>query len=397
MGRQRHLIVDTLPTRLWAAGLALLVLAVVLIVWTTHSRSEASRVSLPPGSPPQLTLTDGVERVFVPPGKAEAPSLSTDGRALVYAQKIYEDELLDYEIDSVWLARPDASGRWETAPLVEGRRAIVGEMRSYFNPSFDADGRRVFTGNGSFWNVLVVPVLPSVRVSLDVVSLADRQLRRFVAPADLGMPKEVILHPKVSPDGRWLAFYTRKRKETRGIYLLHLETRRLHRVSAEDDKHPTWAPDGKRLLFHHQRGGQAVDPVPKGFPEQAYLGYFDLTFDGRDGVSARRVLMDPVADHYVYRKHPTLPPGTDLVFFHSRLEPAGPHLLMVRRLGIETPAHLVAAVVDGERIKEAKHPATAVTSPEFLFLGKSRREKEYSFYRLTPAALRAIDAQLPKA
>jgi len=106
--------------------------------------------------------------------------------------------------------------------------------------------------------------------------------------------------------------------------------------------------------------------------------------------------MDPITDTYTYRKHPANPPKTDLVFFHAKLSPKGKHMLMVRRLGINTPVYIVAPTLEGQSMKEAKHPATAVYSQELVFLGKTVDEKFYSFYRLTPAALKKIQEQVSK-
>ncbi len=396
MDAQSGLIPDFISTLLWAGLLAILGVSAATFSWIDYSTSNVFQLFLPQTSPSVITLNEEAEKILSPGKIVEGPSLSPNGEKLVFITKIYEDDLLDFEIHSVWLAKPASEGGWLTVPIAEGRRTFLGEMASYFNPSFDAQGENVIAGSARFWNILGIPILPTLRISLEIYSPSKGQTHRLLTPSELGMPKEVIFHPKISPDGKWLAFYTRKRIESRGIYLLHLKTRKLYHISREDDKHPTWAPEGRRLLFHHQRGGQALDPVPKGFPEQAYLGYFDLTFNGEDGVSWRRVLMDPITDTYTYRKHPANPPKTDLVFFHAKLSPKGKHMLMVRRLGINTPVYIVAPTLEGQSMKEAKHPATAVYSQELVFLGKTVDEKFYSFYRLTPAALKKIQEQVSK-
>ena len=396
MDTQSGLIPDFISTLLWAGLLAILGVSAATFSWVDYSRSNEFQLSLPETSPSVITLNEEAEKILSPGKIVEAPSLSPNGEKLVFITKIYEDDLLDFELHSVWLAKPASEGDWLTVPIAEGRRTFLGEMASYFNPSFDAQGENVITGSARFWNILGIPILPTLRISLEIYSPSKGQSHRLLAPSELGMPKEVILHPKISPDGKWLAFYTRKRIKSRGIYLMHLKSRKLYHISREDDKHPTWSPEGRRLLFHHQRGGQALDPVPNGFPEQAYLGYFDLTFNGEDGVSWRRVLMDPITDTYTYRKHPAKPPKTDLVFFHAKLSPNGKHMLMVRRLGNNTPVYIVAPTVEGQSIIEAKHPAAAVYPQELVFLGKTLGKKFYSFYRLTPVALKNIQEQVPK-
>jgi len=379
MDAQKGLIPDRVSKLLWGGFLALLGLAVIAVFARGYSRSDAGRRFQRAGEPPTIALADGPEKLFTPEGIPEAPALSPDGKSLVYATQVYKDDLFDYEIHSAWLAKPAPGGAWQTAPLVSGKRTFFGTMETYFNPTFDARGEQVVMGSARFWNVVGIPILPTLQKGLDSYSLARGLRQSMVTPVELGIPHEALQHPKISPDGEWLAFYTRRRKESRGIYLLHVKTRKLHRISAEDDKHPTWSPDGKHLLFHYQRGGDALDPVPKDFPEQAYLGYFELAFKGENDVSWRRFLIDPVTDAYTYNKHPTLVPGTDLLFFHARLNPKGRHLLMVRRLGVNTPIYLVAPAFEGGPMREIKHPRRACLPKNSFFSVKRPMKSATAF------------------
>ena len=391
MDAEKKLIPDRVSTLLWGGLLA--VFGVVLIAVFARG-NDGSRFSVRAGEPPTIALAEGTEKLFTPQGIPEAPSLAPDGKSLAYATQVYKDDLFDYAIQSAWLAEPAADGSWRQSLLAGGRRTFFGEMETYFNPTFDAHEENVIMGSARFWNILGIPLLPTLRKALDVYPLGQGHRQSIVTPEELAIPMEALQHPKISPDGNWLAFYTRRRIESRGIYLLHLQSRKLYRISAEDDKHPTWTPDGKRLLFHYQRGGDALDPVPKDFPEQAYLGYFELSFKGEDDVSWRRFLIDPITDAYTYNKHPTLVPGTDLLFFHTRLSPKGRHLLMVRRLGVNTPVYLVSPAFEGAAMREIKHPAASVFTQELFFLGKAADEKLYSFYRLTDEALKTLQSQV---
>ena len=65
-------------------------------------------------------------------------------------------------------------------------------------------------------------------------------------------------HPKYSPDGKWIAFDS-KRDFNTDIYALNLETQELNRLTTHlgDHLYPVWSPDGKRIAFMSSRDGNA--------------------------------------------------------------------------------------------------------------------------------------------
>ena len=67
---------------------------------------------------------------------------------------------------------------------------------------------------------------------------------------------EPNLHPKFSPDGKWIAFDS-KRDLNSDIYALNLETQELNRLTTHlgDDFYPVWSPDGERIVFISTRDG----------------------------------------------------------------------------------------------------------------------------------------------
>lgn len=169
---------------------------------------------------------------------------------------------------------------------------------------------------------------------------------------------EMLKHARVSPDGRLLAFYTHGIEAQRGIYIYNFETKKTTYLGKTDDKHPTFTYDSSKVLFHTQIGGNAF--VNYGAQEQSLVGYYDLT-------NGSRVMLDSNPEGYVYHKHPSLYPGTDLLFFHGSEEPEGGKKIFVRRLGIDTKIYKISDLLLGDvELKGLKH-ANSSTNPTGLY------------------------------
>jgi len=112
----------------------------------------------------------------------------------------------------------------------------------------------------------------------------------------LGQVPPSTYAPRLSPDGRWMAYAS---NET-GRYEVWLEplpgTGMRYRITKDGGSHPLWRPDGRALYFDrdHQMFSVAVnvnDPASigepialpiKGFAQAEYRRQFDLLSNGRE-------------------------------------------------------------------------------------------------------------------
>jgi hypothetical protein len=197
-----------------------------------------------------------------------------------------------------------------------------------------------------------------------------------------------IKHPRFSPDGKWVAFYLyNKDKEVSGVFLYHLESKRLHQLSNDYDKHPTWSPDGKKILFHYQINQS------KNHSEMAFLGYFDLKLnDNGDVLNVKRHLLDnPKFKPFSYEKHPAMIAGTNFIIYHAEAKSGDKKALYIRKLEVNsTPIELKLELADGTKITKAKHPATGALTNNVVFIGKPKGANEDMVLKLTDKAMREI-------
>ncbi len=71
---------------------------------------------------------------------------------------------------------------------------------------------------------------------------------------DLGVKPGPFTHPRLSPDGRYIAMLAKRDREDVWIYDLSRQTM-TPITSQAQNRHPIWTPDGKRLIFQSTRDG----------------------------------------------------------------------------------------------------------------------------------------------
>lgn len=159
----------------------------------------------------------------------------------------------DWSPDGRWIAF-DSDRRGNVELFVMNRNG--GQLRQVthngqFNgdPSFSPDGSRLVFEHAS--NGSCCSNIYSIR--LDGTGL--RKLTHFA--------KETFAsEPEYSPDGRWIAFMKFPPGGSRAaIFLIRANGGDLHRVTRQwlDAGHPSWSPDGSRLIFNDKFTQQVGD------------------------------------------------------------------------------------------------------------------------------------------
>jgi serine/threonine-protein kinase len=74
----------------------------------------------------------------------------------------------------------------------------------------------------------------------------------------LGAPEKPYVYPRLSPDGRRVALTVRD--PAREIWIFDIDRRALARLTSDpaEERHNTWTPDGKRIIFASDRAGDAA-------------------------------------------------------------------------------------------------------------------------------------------
>jgi Tol biopolymer transport system component len=115
-------------------------------------------------------------------------------------------------------------------------------------------------------------------------------------------------YPRVSPDGRFVAFHTNRDVQFE-IYVMAADGSAPHDVSndPEDDRYPSWSPDGARIAWSR------------------YIDSFDLYTMKADGTDQRIVSTTP----YQELGASFSPDGASLVYQTNRYPPFGLEIIAV--------------------------------------------------------------------
>lgn len=299
----------------WLVAAAVTALAVIAAAAVYFARRSSESDAALPGTP---TFT----RITFEPGTRDSPSLSPDGRDIVYASQPTPGH---FELS---LRRADGSG-----PVVDVNRGSGTQLDA---PAFSPDGRQIaFVSwrdnseglfvmdrdggnvrrivNGAFdpsWTPDGREIVYSTESGQDpdgreapcelwIVTVATGQTRRLTGTD--------AIDPNVSPDGRFVAFWALPVNQSgnqfaggnRDIWVQPLAGGPRVRItdSESTDWSPAWSADGRYLYFSSDRSGTmniwrvAVDPAtgaPKGAPIAitAPASYVSEITVGKDGTVA---------------------------------------------------------------------------------------------------------------
>lgn len=229
-------------------------------------RAQAQAIALQgPVTEPIWTSTFGA--------RTGSPRFSADGTTLLYleASEDRRPHLRARRLsDGADRALCEIPAEGSLAPLPDGR-VLVARPERYrthrlYGDLFFADGRgekrrtrglRAWEADASRDGSFAVFVRRergrSTLMRLDLLD-ADAEPVAIYEPPD----ERQIFTPRISPDGRLVAFSQQRAGVGRDLYVLSLETGGPPRRLTDDealDLQPTWFPDGKRLLFSSDRTG----------------------------------------------------------------------------------------------------------------------------------------------
>lgn len=195
------------------------------------------------------------------------PSWSADSRTLYFEGRVGEvQDLLKIEIDGTGAAnltsspgkaesnaRPSPDGRWIAFQL-DGRlsRMATGPdgppvrdvtpscLADAWDPRWSPDSQSLLV------NGVVHPGDPDVKEVLSIVRLSDGACR--ILTPDGGR------HPRWSPDGTRIAFYSYRGGAHAQLYVMAADGSGQTRLTTDGAHSPTWSPDGRLLAFLTGRG-----------------------------------------------------------------------------------------------------------------------------------------------
>ncbi|MEO6223126.1 MAG: hypothetical protein ABIP90_07730 [Vicinamibacterales bacterium] len=159
---------------------------------------------------------------------------------------------------------------WAYIGATYGDRAVVSLLRSAANPRFDMTGFALQLGTTpdaltEGWHDSIRAAIAVMRAELPNLSSEPRLL----ISEDNGAGR-LNIGPRVSPDGKYVAFFSEKDRFSVDLYLASTESGRIERKLVESATDPhfdslqflnsagAWRPDGREFVVTAVRGGRPV-------------------------------------------------------------------------------------------------------------------------------------------
>ena len=231
------------------------------------TKSEIWRIDVATGARRRIVAEDAVQPSWSPHGTRIAYWGTPTGSSVRVIQtvpagggtpvSVTEDEYLNWSPawspggDYLYFAsnRGGSMNLWRV-PIEEGSGRVLGAPEPIPAPSawsgllsLSRDGRRLLYSTAEKRANLE-------RVPLSPVDLAVGE-RRPVTEGSRG-----VHSCDVSPDGRWLAFYSSSPRED--LFVVGVDGQGVRQLTDDPfrDRYPRWTPDGARLVFQSDRGGR---------------------------------------------------------------------------------------------------------------------------------------------
>jgi Tol biopolymer transport system component/DNA-binding winged helix-turn-helix (wHTH) protein len=289
--------------RWWPVGAAVLAIGLVLIAWTIRLHkpvTEQAKTAFPRARTIMLTTFRG---------RAIQPTFSPDGKQVAYFWKGEDQKQYDIYIQMIGGEQPlrltwsgakhiccigwSPDGQWISFARCNPNGGTIFKVPVLGGPEHkvtDAacleDARTWWSPDGNFM-LHSDRCVPNGPHGLVVFSFATGEKRCLIAPP---VENTVVYWPKLSPDGKMVAFLQATTVGVSDIYVIPLEGGQARRLTS-DDKWITdlmWAADGRRIVFSSERGGRFSErrwqvPVEGGEvrPETIYPNIGVLSPDGR--------------------------------------------------------------------------------------------------------------------